>query len=169
MNIKKSHTACFSGYVPEKFLFPLGNKNGTEYIKFCNNINAAISDALNLGYNTFLCGMAKGFDLMCAQTVLKFREEQNNIKLITVLPFKTHSFVGEWGEIHRMVRCNADDEVIISPNNFTRGDYQLCNLFMVENSSHLICYWSGQEGGTAQTIRMAEKHSHSIHNLWCAF
>ena len=165
MELDKSRTACFSGYRVEKFSFSLEDKTSAEYINLCNDIDAAIKNALNLGFGTFLCGMAKGFDLLCAQAVLKIRQEQNNIKLISVLPFKKHSFSGEWGKLHREVRNAADYEFITSPKEYARECYFLRNRFMVENSSYVICYWDGQDGGTAHTIRMAKKHGHTIHNL----
>jgi len=82
------------------------------------------------------------------------------------LPFETHSFCGEWGELHKTV-INASAEIIVASKskNFTPASYNLRNTFMIENSSHLICYWDGQSGGTAQTIRMAQKRGHSIYNL----
>jgi len=101
--------------------------------------------------------------LLCNR-LLEIKKEQSGIQLISVLPFEKHSFADIWGALHRAVRNAADGEIVVS-TNYSRGCYQLRNNFMVENSSYIICYWDGQNGGTAQTIRMAEKHGHSIHNL----
>lgn len=33
------------------------------------------------GYNTYLCGMAIGFDMICAETVIDLKKSYPNIKL----------------------------------------------------------------------------------------
>lgn len=59
--ICNQQTACFSGYRPEKFSFIL--LDGQEaYLELEARIKAEVAKAVNEGYDTFLCGMAKGFD-----------------------------------------------------------------------------------------------------------
>jgi len=101
LNIDKYHTVCFSGYRPEKFSFSLDDKTSAEYKCLCENINEAIIEALELGYNAFLCGMARGFDLLCAQEVLEIRKRKKyrDTQLIAVLPYGNHRFRGAWGGI----------------------------------------------------------------------
>ena len=61
----KRKTACFSGYRPEKFPFPL--ETGCEaYVNLQADITLAIGLAVKDGYVRFLSGMAGGFDLVCA-------------------------------------------------------------------------------------------------------
>jgi len=146
--------------------FSLEDKTDTEYIKLFTAIEAAIKNARQVGYRTFLCGMSRGFELLCAQAVLKIRQEQNDIQLICVLPYKNHSYDDEWGKIHQEVRETADGEFIASSNDdATHECYRLRNLFMVENSSRIICYWDGKQGNTPQIIQMAENQGLSIYNL----
>ena len=166
MYIDKFCSACFSGYRPEKFPFSLDDKNHIDYLRLESNIQNAIMEALRLGYQTFLCGMAKGFDLLCADILLDIREqrkEYRNISLIAVLPHANHGFADSWGELHRVVKQCANQIVIISPE-YTSSCYYQRNRYMIDNSSHLICYWDGQEGGTAQTVRMAKSAGTTIHN-----
>jgi len=55
----KEKTACFSGYRPEKFSFIL--LNGQEqYLRLEARIKTELTKAVQEGYDTFLCGMAKG-------------------------------------------------------------------------------------------------------------
>ena len=164
----KNHSACFSGHMSEELLFSLENKNSTEYIKLCISIEAAIKNAMNRGYRRYLCGMIKGFDLLCAQAVLKIRQENNNIKLICILPSKNDSSSDGWGELYREVRSAADGGFFSSLEENARDCYRVRNLLMIENSSHIICYWNGQSGRTSELIRMAEKQGHSIDNLYPA-
>lgn len=74
MDVDKFCTACFSGYRPEKSPFSLENKTSPQYLWLQQSIHNAIIEALRLGYLTFLCGMAKGFELLCADILLDIRE-----------------------------------------------------------------------------------------------
>lgn len=167
MDVDKFCTASFSGYRPEKFPFPLLDENYIDFLRLQNNIHKAIMEALELGYKFFLCGMARGFDLLCADILLDIREqykEHRNISLTAVLPYASHTFAREWGELHRIVKQSANQIVIVSPE-YSKNCYHQRNRYMIENSSHLICYWDGQEGGTAQTVRIAQKKELTIANL----
>ncbi|MCL2577565.1 MAG: DUF1273 domain-containing protein [Defluviitaleaceae bacterium] len=165
MNIDISRSVCVGGHRPENFPFSLRNRATPEFKNLHKDIKGAINKAIKQGYDTFLCGMSRGFDLLCAQALLEARKEHNNIKLIAVLPFNNHWYVDEWADIHRIAKRDADDKIIISPENYIPTHDPRRKLFFVENSSYLICYWDGQEGGTAQIISMAKQYGHKIHNL----
>ncbi|MCL2571677.1 MAG: SLOG family protein [Defluviitaleaceae bacterium] len=167
MDINKYRTTCFSGYRPEQFAFSLDDKDGTKYKDLKNRINNAITETLQMGYNTFLCGMDSGFDLLCAKVVIDIRRKRKyrNIQLIIVLPFSGHGFSGKWGRLHRLVTHHASQEIIIAPNKHTRSCYYLRNCFLINNSSYLICYWTGHRGGTAHTVSMAKQSGHLMRNI----
>ncbi|MCL1862032.1 MAG: SLOG family protein [Defluviitaleaceae bacterium] len=158
-------TVCFSGYRPEKFSFSLEEEN-SGFLDLRENIETALIETLKQGYRTYLCGMAKGFDLLCGKILLEImeRNKKTDARLIAVIPHKNHDFSDEWGQLHRQLRAAAVGEVIIS-HEYAKKNYLLRNRFMVENSSCLVCYWDGQKGGTAQTVRLAKRQGHAIHNL----
>ena len=164
MYIDKSRTACFSGHRPNKFPFSLDDKNCEGYKKLRFDIECAIMQALNMGYDTFLCGMAKGFDLLCGEVAIELRREQQYIQLIAVLPNENKAFIGPWGELHRQIRRGANHEISIQ-QDYSLGCFHYRNRFMIENSSHIICYMNSDEGGTAYTVSMAEKQGLSVINL----
>ena len=167
MSIDKDRTVCFSGYRPDKFPFSLKDTTCEEYSSLLRDINAAIIEAFELGYRNFLCGMGRGFDLLCAKAVLDIRKDAKYdcIKLVAVLPFRKHKFSGEWGKLHRSTRDSADSEICITENGYTPKSYRLRNDYMINNSSRIICYWSGTSGGTAYTVRLAKKCGLTIHNI----
>ena len=82
-------TACFSGYRPQKFSFIL--LNGQEaYLALEARIKAEIMKAVDEGFDTFLCGMAMGFDLVCGNIALQLKQDQpefRDIRLVAVLTF----------------------------------------------------------------------------------
>ena len=59
-------------------------------------------------------------------------------------------------------RCDAVETV---SESYSRGCYQLRNRYMVDRSGRLICYFDGQPGGTAGTVRYAMKKTLEIVNL----
>jgi len=165
MCIDKSRAVCLSGYLSAEFSLWLDNKTIQEYENLRNDILDAINKAVELGYDTFLCSMGRGFELICAHVVLEARRKQSNIQLICVLPFKNHSYSDGWGELHRTAKRDANHVVIVSEEDYNPTRYNLRSIYMVENSSYVICYWNGQNDVTSQIIHMAKQHKHIIHNL----
>lgn len=70
--MEKTKTVCFSGYRPEKFSFPL-NSESEQYNKLLWHINLSIIFGIEDGYDTFLCGMAQGFDILCGERAERLR------------------------------------------------------------------------------------------------
>ncbi|MDL2259809.1 DUF1273 domain-containing protein [Deltaproteobacteria bacterium OttesenSCG-928-K17] len=164
--MKLSHTACFSGYRPEKLPFPL--EAGCEpYINLQAAITRAIEESVLAGYTRFLSGMARGFDLVCSCILLEMKKNSpayTDIELVAVLPFAGHGFKGRWGDIHDMVLGKAS-EIITLPSQANQQAYLNRNRFMVEQSSRLLCYYDGQPGGTAHTFHCAIQNGLEILNL----
>jgi len=98
--MSKQHTACFSGYRPEKIPFPM-EADCEAYINLQAGITRAIGESILAGYTRFLSGMARGFDLVCSGILLEMKKMAPNyadIELVSVLPFAGHGFKGRWGE-----------------------------------------------------------------------
>jgi len=162
----KESTVCFSGYRPEKFSFIL-NKGEAAYLALRERTGHAIIQAINDGYTTFLCGMAKGFDLVAGSVLLELMEKRPGmaeVKLIAVLPFEGHGFSGPWQIVHQLVLGRAD-EVVTLASKYHPKAYHDRNRYMVDNSSCLICYYDGQKGGTDYTVKYAEQQRFTIVNV----
>lgn len=166
MNYEKIKTACFSGYRPEKFHFPL-NMDSAEFEALQDNIEAAIRNAAQNGYTTFLCGMAAGFDLVCADVFFDVREsgaEFEHLELAAIIPFQGHKVPKDWRTLYTRTISRADYVEILLPA-YQSGCYLRRNDWMIERSSLLICYWDRQEGGTAYTVRKAKEKGVPIQNI----
>jgi uncharacterized phage-like protein YoqJ len=163
---EKAKTACFSGYRPEKFSFPLCGNN-EKYLGLVSRVRDAVKQAAEGGYGTFLCGMAAGFDLMCGDVALKLKEETqgcSRLRLVAVRPFPEHDVPDPWKDVYRFVMDRADERICVSGGGNHRG-YRARNRYMVDRSSLLICYYDGQPGGTAHTVGYAQKNGLLIVNL----
>lgn len=151
------NTACFSGYRPEKFAFILHQGNEA-YLALEKRIEEVILQSVDDGYNSFMCGMAKGFDLVAGGMVVALKEswvELAGLNLIAVVPFEGHSFSSDpWRTLHQMVLSAASKVVTVSAHYHSKA-YHIRNRYMVDHSSRLICYYDGKQGGTAYTIRYA--------------
>ena len=74
---KRLRRCCFTGHRPEKL--NITEQEATELL------HAAIVDAYDSGYRTFMSGMARGVDIWAAELVLQEREAHPDIHLICVI------------------------------------------------------------------------------------
>ena len=155
-NIKFS--CCFSGYRPHKL--PWGfNEDDIRCVKTSNNAKVKIATAIKKGYNTFYCGMALGFDMMCAEIVLELKKKYPYIKLIGAIPFKnqTKRWVNKVQIDRYMKILKQLDEIHCVYEKYQEGCMQERNKFMVDNSSLVMALYNGKSGGTKFTIDYARK------------
>lgn len=83
-----STTVCFTGHRSQKLPWKFDEQDERcKVMKLA--LRAEIHKAIQRGYKTFLCGMALGFDMICAETVLEIKKQYNNIKIIGALPCRT--------------------------------------------------------------------------------
>lgn len=165
--IENSYKCCFTGYRPQKFPFKLSG-NDKEYINFENLLVDKILELINEGCTVFYTGMAMGFDLISAETVLLLKKSRlrNDIKLISVLPFEEQSngFSEFWKSKYDFVLENCDEKIILS-DFYYQGCYQVRNKYMVDNSDFVLTWFDGKTGGTKNTIDYARKNNRKIFNI----
>lgn len=165
----KQQTACFSGHRPEKFPFPL-REGEPRFAELRLSIKSAVERAVSTGFTTFLCGMARGFDLLCAEAVLDVKEKSGApLSLQAAIPFLSQADRWPAPDKARYDRLLSACSVVLLPPQgggaYYRGCYYDRNRLMVQRSSLLICYHDGAPGGTAYTLRLARKEGLPIWNL----
>jgi len=160
-------TVCFSCYRPEKFAFILHQGNEV-YLALEKRIEEGIFQSVEDGYTSFICGMAKGFDLVAGSLVVALKEswaDLADLNLVAVLPFERHGFSSEpWCTLHQMVVDGAG-EVVTLASKYHSQAYHDRNRYMVDHSSRLICYYDGKKGGTHSTVKYAEEQGLAIVNV----
>ena len=161
------YKCCFTGYRPSKFPFKL-SVNDEKYIKFENNLVEGILELINEGCRVFYTGMAMGFDIIAAETVILLKKSNiiDNIKLICVLPFENQGkgFGEFWQKKFDFVIENCDEKMVLS-KDYHKGCYQIRNKYMVDNSDFVLTWYDGQSGGTKNTIDYAIKNYRKIFNV----
>lgn len=128
----------------------------------------AVSVASKSGITSFFSGMAMGFDLMAAETVLSLKGRYPDIRLIAVVPFRRQSyrwpFMGK--ERYQKIISQANRVIVLSEHYF-KGCLLRRNDFMLEHSCGVIAFYDGKPyGGTFYTCREARKRCMDIINLY---
>lgn len=129
----------------------------------------AVIDHCERGYDTFLTGMAEGFDLLGAIAVLEAKKQFPHIKLVAVIPYEGQSkrFDPNSIKTYDTILHNVDHRVVLYDNYFN-DVFLRRNDYLLENSSTVICYYSGQRSGTMYTVNRAKKAGMPILNLFKA-
>lgn len=111
--------------------------------------------------------MAIGFDLEAAKIALALRSELADIKVLAVIPFEGMQlrFSASQRSLFDKVASEAD-EVITLASDYSASVYAVRNNFLVDNSSAVIAYFTGEKGGTAYTVRRAVKSLSLITNIY---
>ena len=119
------------------------------------------------GYTDFYNGGARGFDLMCAEEVMKLKGAYPDIRLHIIIPCSNQTRGWREEDVLRYERITslADEVKCLSPFYFN-GCMQIRNRYMVDNSSLVIAYLERATGGSAGTVRYAEEKGKEAVNIF---
>jgi uncharacterized phage-like protein YoqJ len=157
---------AFTGYRPEKIALSSADPDIEHKIRAA--LRAAIADMYRGGYRTFLSGMAQGFDLWAAAETLAMAIDPEfcGMELVAVVPFR-----GQAARYPRSAATAYDDilsrasQTVILSEHYYQGCFTARNDFLIANSSAVICYFDGQDGGTRYTVSKAKKEGLRIFNI----
>lgn len=157
MEICKDRSVAFTGHRH------ITNSHGEVYKEAYKAILALYDE----GYDTFLTGMAEGFDIIAATAVLEIRKFCPEIKLVAVIPFpnQPYNFNSDNQSKYRTILEAANASVILA-EEFFKDVYLRRNDYLLANSSAVICYYSGQRGGTMYTYNRAAAVGMEIINIF---
>lgn len=153
--MNRETTVCFTGHRPEKICMPFREEDpAIDALK--HELQLRILTAVDQGYTTYLCGMARGVDIWAGEIVAGLWEPFRNLKLVAVMPFpqQAQNWEPEWVMRHRRLLRYCSDVVTIS-DHYVRGCFQERNRYLVDHASRLIGVCRGESGGTGYTIRYA--------------
>ncbi len=158
-----NNTCCFTGHRPKSL--PWGyNEKGNEYKQFIKRLKDALNTLINEGVGLFISGMAQGFDIIAAETIIELKKKHPTIKLECAIPCLNQHVGWSKGykERYKKVLEQADSVTYVSQCNYFTGCMRKRNRYMIEKSTHLIALYNGTKGGTAQTIEFANKKNVAI-------
>ncbi len=165
MNIEDVKKCCFTGYRPQKFPFKLNN-NSAQFCILQSRIERTLTSLIDDDCKVFYSGMAAGFDILCAECVLKLKQKYPDIMLICALPYDKQElgYSSDWRNKFYDILQEADKVEYIS-KDYSPWCFQDRNKFMVDNSDFIVCWYDGKSGGTKNTIKYAQKLNRFIINL----
>lgn len=153
----RERTACFTGHRS----IPAGQSRILH-----QRLENVITRLVEKGYRFFGAGGALGFDTMAAQLVLTLKAQYPHIRLILVLPCLSQTKFWNVPDkaVYTRIREQADKVVYIS-QAYTGECMLRRNRHLVDCSSVCICYLTKATGGTAYTVRYAQKQGLEVINI----
>lgn len=153
----KNETCCFTGHRQ----LPPG-----ERAVITNKLECVITALYQRGVRYYGAGGALGFDTLAAQAVLRLRESCPGMKLILVLPCLTQTRGWRPEDVVEYKRIKAQaDKVVYTSQQYTPDCWHKRNRHLVDNSGVCVCYLTRESGGTAYTVRYAEKQGLEVINI----
>ncbi len=118
-----------------------------------------IENLIKDGVSVFLSGVALGFDIIAAKTLLSLKKKYPFIKLVACIPCLNQEkyFSDEQKSEYYAVLEKADEKIVFS-DHYYNGCMQKRNRYMADRADVLVAYLKKNEGGTAYTVRYFEKN-----------
>lgn len=144
-----TNTCCFTGHR----VLPTSK---IEEIKY--QVKTLIEEMIHKNVDTFLCGGAMGFDILCGEIVLELKQKYD-ISLILALPCKNQDkyYADADKNRYKFLTLHADKVIYISENYFN-GCMHKRNRYMVEHSQYIISYCTKSSGGSYYTRQYAKSN-----------
>ena len=127
------------------------------------NIRRVTLKLYDKGFRHFYVGGAVGFDMLCLEALVALKESYPEIVIHIIAPCEGHSV--RWGEYmkEKFSRLSqyADEVKYLSPFYFN-GCMQIRNRYMVDASSVCIAFVERKSGGSADTVKYAERQGAEV-------
>jgi len=123
-----------------------------------SRLKEAFRTLIERGVETFYNGLALGFDLLTAETLIELKEEYPHIKIYGCIPFygQENRFPAEEKKRYASIVKGCTETVILSDEYYS-GRYFKRNDYMVDRADVLFAYCTTDKGGAAYTVRTFSK------------
>lgn len=110
-----------------------------------------------------ITGMALGWDQDFALACYEL-----GIPYTAAVPFEGQE--SQWPlrskRIYKWLMNRADDVIIVCPGEYSPSKMLKRNIWMVDESDHILALYDGSQGGTAHCLKYAREWEKPITNLW---
>ncbi len=108
-------------------------------------------------FDTFLVGMALGFDTVCFKILEKIRKKEN-IRIIACIPCENQdNYFSDTQKTEYRLMVDSADEKVVLYDKYTKSCMLERNELMVNSCGVLVAYLRKKTGGTAYTVNHAIK------------
>lgn len=120
-----------------------------------NALYDALEKLIGEGYDRFLCGMARGFDLLCLECLISLKQRYK-ISIEACIPYagQERGFPPAEKRKYRELLPWCDEKTVLYPSYF-RGCFLARDRYMVDHADLLFAYCVKKSGGAAFTIGYA--------------
>lgn len=127
-----------------------------------NVLHDTLEDLILRGYTTFLCGMARGFDL-CALRCLIELKQRYHVRIKACIPYagQEKHFPEADKRAYRDLLGWCDEKVTLS-GQFFSGCFLARDRYMVDGCDLLVAYLKRETGGTAYTVKYAQSRGVAV-------
>ena len=154
---KRSFTCCFTGHRN----LPIGQEE-----EIWRRVYARLEPLLEQGVRYFGVGGALGFDTLVAEKLLALRESHLQIRIILVQPFP--GYQSRWTPAQQARAAAVEtlvDKVVVCCQTPSREAFLARDRHLVDGSSCCIAWCTRATGGTAYTLRYAQRQGLRVWNV----
>ena len=154
---KRAQTCCFTGHRQ----LPFGEEDA-----IWHRVLERLEPLLEQGVRYFGVGGALGFDTLVAEKLLELRSQYPQIRVILVLPFQ--GYQSRWTDEQRARAAQVErraDKIVYCCEHPSREAFLVRDRYLVDGSAYCIGYCTRATGGTAYTLRYAERRGLCIWNI----
>jgi uncharacterized phage-like protein YoqJ len=148
-----------TGHRPKDFT----ETNGSIEIKAATKLRYPNKSGLVI--ETFICGMAEGFDLLAAKAAMELE-----LEVWAARPWTGHYVSCEWQNLYDEVIDYASKIVVVTKAKEYPGHWCMFkrNEWMVDNCDAVMAYWNPEKesGGTYGCIQYAKKVGKPVANIY---
>ena len=132
-------------------------------------IDRAVEYAYGVGCRVFYSGGAVGFDTLAARSVIRFRLNHPDVKLVLLLPCvnQDEGWSFRQKQSYEFMLSSANEIEYVS-EEYTDSCMRERNFLLANRADILIAYVGHSRSGSAQTVRMADSMGKTVYNLYKA-
>lgn len=153
----RPYTCCFTGHRN----LPIHQEE-----EIWQRVRTRLYPLLERGVRYFGVGGALGFDTLVAEKLLNLRKTYPQIRVILVQPFQ--GYQSRWTPAQQACAAaveNRVDKVVICCQTPSREAFLARDRHLVDGSAYCIGYCTRSTGGTAYTLRYAQKQGLQVWNI----
>lgn len=153
----RPYTCCFTGH---------RNLSIHQEEEIWQRVCTRLYPLLERGVRCFGVGGAIGFDTLVAEKLLNLRKTYPQIRVILVQPFQ--GYQSRWTAAQQARAAaveNRVDKVVICCQTPSREAFLARDRHLVDGSAYCIGYCTRSTGGTAYTLRYAQKQGLQVWNI----
>lgn len=123
-----------------------------------SRLKKTVEALIKAGVTTFYNGMAIGFDLISAETVLSLRKKYPQVKLIACVPcYGQEKYFSDSDKKRYVKILKKADETVTLADHYYNGCMQQRDKYMVDRADVMIAYCNKPTGGAAYTVKLYQK------------